>query len=364
MKVAIAAGGTAGHVLPALALGRLLRDRGADVTFFGTPGGQEARLVPEAGFAFVPVAARPLRRDSLAAGASAILADGWSALAVRRLLRGTDVVVGMGGYASVPVGVGAILGRVPLVLHEQNAIPGLANRVLARGATVVAVGFEAARSRFGGAAIRVTGNPLREPVLALAERRGEDAVTARREAAEALGLDPSAAILIVFGGSQGARRVNDAVLAGARSLPTGTQILLLAGRDHADDVAASASGLAGVRVLGYLDRMELAYGAADLVVARAGAMTCAEVTACGLPAVLVPYPFATDDHQLANARALEAAGAATVILDERLDATTFSERVGRLLADPEQRAAMAAAARAWARLDATTALADLVRSVA
>lgn len=364
MKVAIAAGGTAGHVLPALALGRILRDRGAEVTFFGTPGGQEARLVPDAGFPFVAVAARPLRRDSLAAAASAILADGWSALAVRRLLAGTDTVVGMGGFASVPVGVGAILARVPLVLHEQNAMPGLANRFLARGATVVAVGFEAARARFGRAPVRVTGNPLREPVLALAERRRTDAATARAEAAAALGLDPDAPTVVAFGGSQGARRVNDAVLAGARALPTGTQVLLLAGRDHAEDVAASASGLAGVRVLGYLDRMELAYAAADLVVARSGAMTCAEVTACGLPAVLVPYPYATDDHQLANARALEAAGAATVVLDERLDATTFSERVGRLLADPDQRDAMAASARAWARTDATISLADLVRSVA
>lgn len=364
MRVAIAAGGTAGHVLPALALGRVLRDRGIEVTFFGTAGGQEARLVPDAGFPFVAVAARPLRRDSLAASASALLAAGWSALAVRRVLSGTDVVVGMGGYASVPVCVGAVLARIPLVVHEQNAIPGLANRVLARGATVVAVGFDAARPRFGAAAVRVTGNPLREPVLALAERRRTDATAARAEAASALGLDPGAPTVVVFGGSQGARRVNDAVLAGARALPVGTQILLLAGRDHAEDVAAAATGLAGVQVLGYLDRMELAYAAADLVVARAGAMTCAEVTACGLPSVLVPYPYATDDHQLANARALEAAGAATVVLDERLDATTFAERVGRLLADPDQRDAMAASARAWARTDAAIALADLVASVA
>ena len=364
MKVAIAAGGTAGHVLPALALGRILRDRGTDVTFFGTVGGQEARLVPDAGFPFVAVAARPLRRDSLAAAASALLADGWSALAVRRLLAGTDTVVGMGGFASVPVGVGAILARVPLVVHEQNAMPGLANRFLARGAAVVAVGFEAARSRFGGAAVRVTGNPLREPVLALAERRRTDAAAARAEAAEALGLDPAAPTVVVFGGSQGARRVNDAAVAGARALPTGTQVLLLAGRDHAEDVAASASGLAGVHVVGYLDRMELAYAAADLVVARAGAMTCAEVTACGLPSVLVPYPYATDDHQLANARALEAAGAATIVADERLDAATFSERVGGLLADPERREAMASSGRAWSRPDAALALADLVGSVA
>lgn len=364
MRVAIAAGGTAGHVLPALALGRVLRDRGAAVTFFGTAGGQEARLVPEAGFPFVAVVARAFRRDSIAAAASALLADGWSALAVRRVLADSDAVVGMGGYASVPVAAGAILARVPLVLHEQNAIPGLANRVLARGATVVAVGFEAARARFGGAAVRVTGNPLREPVLALAERRRADAAAARAEAASALGLDPAAPTVVVFGGSQGARRVNDAAVAGARALPTGTQVLLLAGRDHAEDVAASASGLPGVRVLGYLDRMELAYAVADLVVARAGAMTCAEVTACGLPAILVPYPFATDDHQLANARALEAAGAAMIVLDERLDATTFGERVGRLLGDVEQRATMSTAARAWARTDAAVALADLVGSVA
>lgn len=363
MKVAIAAGGTAGHILPALAVARVLRDRGDSVTFFGTSRGQEARFVPEAGFAFAPVAARPLDRGSWSVSASALAVDAWSAVGVRRLLEGTDAVVGMGGYASAPVGLGAILARLPLVLHEQNAVPGLANRLLARRAAVVAVGFDAARARFGRAPVRVTGNPLREAILAIAERRRSDPSGVRTDAAAQLGIDPVAPTVVIFGGSQGARRVNDATIAGARALDPEVQVLLLAGPGRDADVAAAASATPNVRVVGYLDRMELAYAVADLVVARAGAMTCAEVTACGLPSLLVPYPFATDDHQLANARALEAAGAAVVVLDERLDGPTLADRVGRILADPSERAAMGAAARAWARPDAAAALADLIRSV-
>lgn len=166
---------------------------------------------------------------------------------------------------------------------------------------------------------------------------------------------------MVLGGSLGAARINEAVAAAASRL-VGTQVLVLAGVAHADALRVRLP--ASVRVEGFLDRMELAYAVADAVVARAGATTCAELALCGIPAILVPYPHATARHQEANARALEVAGAAEVVMDERLDGATLADRALALLADPTRRSAMAAAGRAWSRPDAATALAALVRSVA
>lgn len=365
MKVTIAAGGTAGHIVPALALGRALRSKGADVTFVGTPDGQESRLVPEAGFAFREVDARPLPRSSLMRWPVALAATARAVLTARGVIAGADVVVGMGGYASVPVGVAAALSGVPLVIHEQNSVAGLANRLLSRRASVVALSFESSRSGFGGRVpIRLVGNPVRQAVLEVAERRRSAPETSRKEAAAELGLDPSAHIVVVFGGSQGARTVNRAALAAAPKLGPNSQMLLIAGRDKFEEASSEASDITGVRVVAYLDRMELAYAVADVVVSRAGATTCAEVAVCGIPAVLVPYPFATDDHQSGNARELEVAGAATIVMDDRMDGAVFAERVGRLVADPALRASMGAAGRAWARPDAAEVLADLVESVA
>ena len=363
MRALVAAGGTAGHVLPALALARTLADGGDDVRFLGTPGGQEVGLVAAAGFPFVAVDARPVPRRAPARAAAAVLADLRAVGACRGHAREADVVVGMGGYASVPAGLAASLVGTPLVLHEQNAIPGLANRLLARRADVVALSFPEAAARLGrGVATRVTGNPVRSAVRdAARERAGDGAQAARSRAASALGLDPDRPTLVVFGGSLGAARINGA-LAAAADLLGGTQVLLLAGTAHADALRRTLP--AAVRVEGFLDRMEFAYAVADVVVARAGATTCAEVALCGIPAILVPYPHATAGHQEANARALEVAGAVEVVMDDRLDGDALATRVIGLLGDRARRDAMAAAGRAWARPDAAEALATLVRSVA
>lgn len=365
MKVTIAAGGTAGHIVPALALGTMLRSRGAEVTFVGTPDGQESHLIPDAGFAFRPVEARPLPRSSLMGWPAALATTARAVLAARRAIAGAQVVVGMGGYASVPVGVAAALGGVPLVIHEQNSVPGLANRLLSRRAAVVALSFESSRSGFGGRVpVRLVGNPVRGSVLEIAERLGSAPDAVREQSARELGLDPDAPVVVVFGGSQGARTINRAALAAAPDLPPSTQLLLIAGRDKFDEVSSEAAGISSVRVVAYLDRMELAYAVADVVVSRAGATTCSEVAVCGIPAILVPYPYATDDHQLGNARELEVTGAAMVVMDDRMDGAVFAERVGRLLGDGALRVSMSAAGRTWARPDASAVLADLVESVA
>ena len=360
MRILIAGGGTAGHVFPALAVAEHLTGLGHDVRFAGTATGQEAGLVPAAGFDLTEVEAAPLlRRLSLRAAAAPVVA----VRSIRRclpLVEDVDVVLGMGGYVSVPVALAALRARTPLVLHEQNAVPGLANRTLARPARTVAVAFAiAARAFPRRARTLVTGNPVREVVLGVAADRERLA----KEAVQELDLDPVRRTVVAFGGSQGALHVNRAVADAVRRLARDDlQVLLLAGAAHADGVRASVGSSARVpiRILPFLERMELAYAVADLVVARSGATTVAEVAVCGVPSLLVPYPYATGRHQEANARALQRAGGASVLLDDELEGAVLAERVELLLADQDRLRTMGDRARTWSRPDATIALAGAV----
>ena len=362
MRVLIAGGGTAGHVFPALALAaHLAEERGADVRFAGTPTGQEARLVPAAGFPFETVDARPLRREFSLETARAPLTALRSVGRCAPLVEGADVVVGMGGYVSVPVGLAAVRAKRPLILHEQNAVPGLANRVLAHRARAVALTFAEARERFARRARAiVTGNPVRTRILQVREERPRLA----EEAAAELDLDRERRTIVVFGGSQGARAVNTATVEAIGRLRDrgDLQVLALTGPAHEDDVrrALGDSGAILVRVRAFLERMELAYAIADLVVARAGATTCAELTVCGLPSVLIPYPHATGRHQDANARSLERAGAAVVVMDDALSGTGLASTVEELVFDPGRLRSMGEAATGWSRPDAARSLASVV----
>jgi UDP-N-acetylglucosamine--N-acetylmuramyl-(pentapeptide) pyrophosphoryl-undecaprenol N-acetylglucosamine transferase len=360
MRVLIAGGGTAGHVFPALALARRLEAADHDVRFAGIASGQEARLVRDAGFAFDAVQAAPLERKvslkALRAPATAIRSVG----ACRPLAEWADVVVGMGGYVSVPVALAALRARRSLVLHEQNAVPGLANRTLARPARVVALAFAEARPAFPRRTRTVvTGNPVREQILAVPNDRDR----LRKEAASELDLAEDARTVVVFGGSQGALHVNRSVVDAIRRLDRDDlQVLLLTGPAHEASVAAALphGGPVPVRVRGFLDRMELAYSIADVVVARAGATTVAEIAVCGLPSLLIPYPYATGRHQEANARALQRAGAASMLLDDELDGSVLADRIGWLVDGGERLREMGERARAWARPDAADDLADVV----
>ncbi len=360
MKVLIAGGGTAGHVFPALALARRIRDAGHEVRFAGTASGQEARLVPEAGFAFDAVPASPLERrvslKALKGPVTAVRSVGTS----RPLAEWSDVVVGMGGYVSVPVALAALRARRPLVLHEQNAVPGLANRTLARPARTVALAFAEARRAFPRRTRTVvTGNPVREQILVVANDRER----LRKEAVAELDLDQDRRTVVVFGGSQGALHVNRSVLeAIGRLQRDDLQMLILTGTTHEAAMLASlpSGGPVAAHVRGFLERMELAYAIADVVVARAGATTGAEIAVCGVPSLLIPYPYATGRHQEANARSLQRAGAATMLLDDELDGAVLADRIGRLLDDGDRLREMGERARAWARPDAAEALADVV----
>jgi UDP-N-acetylglucosamine--N-acetylmuramyl-(pentapeptide) pyrophosphoryl-undecaprenol N-acetylglucosamine transferase len=361
VKVLIAGGGTGGHVFPGLALADRLRDHhGAVVSFAGSPSGPEARLVPAAGYPFHPVEAAPLYREVSRRAARAPFVALRSVRASRPIVAEADVVVGVGGYVSVPPGLAARRAKVPLVIHEQNAIPSLSNRLLARRAIAVGLTFEDARDHLPGrAAATVTGDPVRAPILAVPSHRADLAAEARA----AFDLEEGRTTVVVFGGSQGALHLDEA-LAGA--LPAladrgDLQVLVLTGPEH-EDVVRPLGGETPlrVRVLPFLDRMELAYALADLAVTRAGATSIAEMTVCGVPMILVPYPHATENHQEANARALERAGAADVELDRDLSPQGLARRILDGVDERDRRAAMAAASAAWGKPDADRRLADLV----
>ncbi len=362
----IAAGGTAGHVYPGLALADAIRRRDptASVAFVGTPRGIEGDAVPAAGFPLHTIEvvpwARTLGPRRYLAPASLAGATGKARGLLRRL--GPHAVVGMGGYASLPVVSAARSRGVPTLLHEQNSIPGIANVVGARFARRVALTFEEARTRFPRTVeTRVVGNPIREEIRTL------DREAMRSEAIASFELDASRRTVLVMGGSLGAARLNDAVAALAARWRdrTDLQLLVAAGKQHGEPLRARveeavAGGALTVRVLDYIARVELAYAAADLAVCRAGAATVAELSAVGLPSILVPYPFARANHQERNARALERAGGAGVVLDAQADAEVLGRELESLMTDSTVVRRMADAARGFGRPDAADALAGWV----
>ena len=349
---------------PALTVAEQFAVAHDNVTFVGTPDSLESRIVPAAGVAFRPLAAsgfdrsRPLTLVTglIRIGASTVRA--WRWLGAER----PDVVIGFGGYVSAPVALAAVARRVPLVVHEQNSVPGIANRLLSRFADAVAVTYQESASWFAHPdRVSITGNPVRHAVLHASRESGR----------RALGLSPDAPVLLVFGGSRGARHLNTA-LVGMRDRLLGVpglEILHVAGAAESESVRAALTAAGGDgggrwRVLEYLDDMGSALAACDAVVARAGATSLAEITALGVPAVLVPYPYATDDHQTRNAASLVDHGAALVIADAELDGQRFGDMIVGLLGDEEARATMAAASRALGRPDAAARVADLARDVA
>lgn len=359
LSVVLAGGGTAGHVEPALALADALRrrDPATVITALGTAAGLEARLVPARGYALAEIPRVPLPRrptPDLMRVPTRVLA------AVRRT-RGhldrvdADVVVGFGGYVALPAYLAARRRSTPFVVHEANARAGLANRVGARLTPHVAAAV--AGSGLSGAV--VLGIPLRAAVAGL------DRAAAAPGARAAFGLGPGP-VLLVTGGSQGARNLNAAIADAAQDLAAaGVQVLHVAGPKQVDAVRGRLTVTSGKthQVLPYVDRMELAYAAADLVVCRAGAMTCAELAAVGLPAVYVPLPIGNGEQAL-NAAPVVRAGGGLLVEDAAFDADYVRTTVLPLLADGERLAAMGRAAAALGHRDADEALADLVLSAA
>ena len=346
----VVAGGTGGHVFPALATARVLQRRGYEIVWLGTQRGIESRLVPAAGIPVEWLSVSGLRGKGLV---TLLLAPVRLAVALFQALRAVlkhkpSVVLGAGGFASGPGGVAAWLLRRPLVVHEQNAVAGLTNRVLARLADRVLEGFPGSFGR--GVRAEHVGNPVRPEIAAVAppERR----YPAREGRAR----------LLVFGGSQGAARLNAVVPAALAEVPAALrpEVIHQTGRNGYDEaVAAYQSRGIEADVRPFIDDMAGAYGWADFAVCRSGALTVAELAAAGVPAVLVPFPAAVDDHQTRNAEHVVRAGAAVLLPERELTPVSLAATLRELLEAGRPRLAkMAAAARGTAITDADERLAD------
>ena len=355
MRLLLAGGGTGGHLFPAVALAEQLRSEepSGEVLFVGTERGLEYRLLPELGW--------PLRTIPM---------SGWAGLGFiarlkalgglvkslgqsRRIINEfrPDVVVGVGGYASVPVLLAARLGGVPYLIHEQNAWPGLANRLLGRWAKRICLSFSEAGKAFRQAPLVVTGNPVRAAMENCPE------------------LPAGSPVLLVFGGSHGARAINRALVAALPQLERWRGTLHIVHQTGANEVDTVRKGYQAadwpeVEVLPFITDMASAYARSALVVCRAGATTLAELTACGRPAVLIPYPFAANNHQTTNAKALASKGAAIMIEERDLKAAELGILIDGLLTDRPRLASMSATARSLGQRGAAGRLLAECRAVA
>lgn len=361
----VAAGGTGGHIYPGLATADAVRtlDPSAAITFIGTPRGLEQRLIPPAGYSLELVAMVPWRGARRAPGfATAVLRASRQSGAVLKRLE-ADAVVAMGGYPSLPTVLAARRRGIPVVIHESGAIGGRANRLAARFTPHVALSFASAAASFPRRTPRVVGMPLSAEIAAF------DRTALRAEARAEYRMAEGQAMVLITGGSQGSATLNSlAVGLGERWRERDDiRVVLKAGRDHADAVAAALAANGGdrvVRCVAYLDKMTTAYAAADVAVSRAGASTVAELATCGLPSILVPYPFSLDDDQGHNAKVLVDVGAAALMRDPEAVADVVGPRLESWFADPGVLQTMAAAANGAGHAHAATTLARWVLDLA
>src|SRR5690242_1255576 len=356
MRVMIAAGGTGGHIYPGIAVAQeiMRRDGSSEVHFVGTARGLETRLVPQAGFELSLIESAGLKNVSLGARVKGVALLPRSFNSARKLMRQfqPDVVVGAGGYVSGPVVLTAALTNRPTLVMESNALPGWTNRVLARFVDRAAVSFEQALPYFRGKAV-VTGNPVRREFFEIPPKRRE----------------PGALSLLVFGGSQGAHAINEAMIAalpGFKHLPVMLRIKHQTGAADFEKVNAAyaeAGWSEQAEVRSYIDNMMSDFAQADLVICRAGATTTAELIAAGKASIMIPFPYAADDHQRKNAEALQAAGAARMIVQQELSGERLLEEIEDLSNNPLLIDRMEEAGRGLARGDAAAAAVDILEGL-
>jgi UDP-N-acetylglucosamine--N-acetylmuramyl-(pentapeptide) pyrophosphoryl-undecaprenol N-acetylglucosamine transferase len=352
-KAIIAGGGTGGHIYPGIAIAQEIKRRNpdAEVVFVGTARGLETRIVPAQGFKLELIDVAALKRVGLVRRVQSLLLLPRSFLAVRRLIQRfrPDVVIGVGGYASGPVVLVAALMGVPTLVAEQNALPGFTNRVLAKFVRAAALSFEEAQKFFGSKA-EITGNPVREEFFEIKPRtRGSELH------------------ILITGGSQGARAINDAMLAALPLLESERERLSIVHQSGKADEKRLREGYANAgyraEVSAFLDRMVEQFEKADLVISRAGATTVSELAAAGKASILVPFPFAADDHQTKNAEAVERAGAGRRIAQSELSGERLAGEILRLLREPHLIDEMSAASRKLAHRDAARRVVDIAERV-
>lgn len=358
MRVLIAAGGTGGHIYPGIAVAQEIRrrDPNAIVRFVGTQRGLESRLVPQAGFELSLIDSAGLKNVRLMARIKGAAVLPKSFLSAWRLIRSfkPDVVVGAGGYVSGPVVLTAALMNRPTMIMESNALPGLTNRVLARFVDRAAVSFKQALGYFRGKAI-VTGNPVRREFFEIPAKR----------------RDPNRFSILVFGGSQGARAINEAMIGALSELKNSPVPLRIKHQTGVADFEKVTNAYAQAgwnsdesQVTAYIDNMVQDFAEADLVVCRAGATTTAELIAAGKPSIMIPFPFASDDHQTKNAEAMRDSRAAKMIAQRELTAERLAKEIIQLAKSPQEVDAMEAASKQMAHGDAAAAAVDMIEELA
>lgn len=338
LRIIITGGGTGGHIYPALAITRGLQEAADDVKllYIGSRHGLEENIVPAAGIPFETITVSGLERRLCWKNFRTVAGLSKGIARARKIIRSfnPDVVVGTGGYVCGPVVLSAAIMNVPTLIHEQNAYPGITNRILSRFVDRVCITFPEARDRFYKKAdIIETGLPIRPDILK----------TPRGQAYEFFGLDSGKKTILIVGGSRGARTINQAARKVREWIMStkNIQLIHITGRDNFEelmrDIESSGPSIHGensVKILPYLDRMDLGLSIADLVVSRAGASFLAEITAVGVPAILIPYPFAAENHQEYNARSLEEKGAARVVLENsQFNADNLVKEIASVLQD-------------------------------
>lgn len=360
MRYIISGGGTGGHINPGIAIAKeiLTNEPDAEILFVGTEKGLEGKLVPREGFDIKYIDVKGFRRklsmDTFKTVGKLIKSFG----SIKQILKEfePDAVIGTGGYVCFPVVFSAALKKIPTIIHEQNAFPGVANKVLARYVDEVAISFEEARSRFKGKAkITLTGNPIRNDLFLLD----------RAKARENLGIAADVPLVVIFGGSLGAEHINECVrdMINLHGKEITYNLILATGMKHYEKVMRYIKDpLQGnIQVVPYIYNMGEVLAAADLAVTRGGAITISELAVLGVPAILIPSPFVAENHQEYNARALENKGAAVVILQSQLTHEILYGQIQKLIKDKELRLKMTAAAKKSGIKNAAPAIYSLIK---
>lgn len=354
MRLIVAGGGTGGHLFPGIAVAEefLSRDPANEVIFVGTERGVEARLLPKLGYRLELIAAAGVRGKSLIGQIKGVAGLLYGYSQSRKIIKAfkPDLVLGVGGYASAPVILAARGLLIPRFVHEQNAIPGMTNKLLSRIAVKAFISLEESRKFFPEDTTLLTGNPLRKQIL-------DEVAAELPQAGEKENFH-----LLVFGGSLGAHSINVTMAAAAPLLEKLGRALTVThqtGEKDFEEVSAAYS-VAGVKakVVPFIDNMAAEYRAADLIICRAGATTIAEVTACGKPCIFIPFPHAVDDHQRKNAEALLKCSAGFMILERELTAQSLAQHIADLVSDPVLLRDTGVNARSIARLDAAKIIVD------
>ncbi|MFP4661156.1 MAG: undecaprenyldiphospho-muramoylpentapeptide beta-N-acetylglucosaminyltransferase [Halanaerobiales bacterium] len=367
MKAIITGGGTGGHIYPALAVLRALENKGWDILYIGSRGGLEGNIIPAEGIKFREVNVAPLPRKLSLKLISSPIKTAVGFYQARKIIKGfkPDIVLGTGGFVAGPVVLAAAMLKIPSVIQEQNVYPGFTNKMLARWVNAIALNFAEARKYFPEnikAEYRVTGNPIRKVILD----------TDRKSGMKQLSLDANRKTILVFGGSQGAMSINKAMIDVYRHFQDNNriQIIHITGKKNyntiLDEIRKEGINInksGHYKIKSYITHMEYAYAVADLVVYRAGATGIAEITAKGIPAILIPYPFAAENHQEYNARNLEKHGAAVVILDKDLNGRKLIEKIEMLINDHKRLSEMSRNSRKLANPDAVKNIVNLIEEM-